>query len=95
MEKVEKIIDTLRIKIEQLVEENRKLKKEVSGLVDQTGHYKALSEETQKTLTELESRSQATMAAEHLRDGAGPEKARERIDELVREIDRCINLLSR
>ena len=95
MEKVEQIIDTLRIKIEQLVEENGKLKKHVYELIEESTSYKTLSEEKTKALTDLESQSQVTLAAKHLRDKAGSEQAKVRIDELVREIDKCINLLSR
>ena len=95
MEKVEQIIDALRIKIEQLVEENRTLKHEVSELIEKAARFKALSEENQKALASLESQSQATTAAMQLTKKADSGQARERIDELVREIDRCINLLNR
>jgi DNA repair exonuclease SbcCD ATPase subunit len=95
MEKVEQIIDTLRTRIEQLVEDNRKLKKHVSELMDESTRFKALSEDREKALEDLSSRSQAITAARHLRENAGSEQARNRIDELVREIDKCINLLNR
>jgi cell division septum initiation protein DivIVA len=95
MEKVEQIIDALYIKIEQLVEENTELKKRVSELVSESAYYKGLLEERKKAYSALESQAQARTVAGQLVKSSSAGQVKGKIDELVREIDRCINLLSR
>jgi DNA repair ATPase RecN len=95
MEKVEQIINTLSEKIKRLVEENKTLKQRVSELTSESSTYRSLSEEREKALMNLESKSQVLTAARHLEHKSDPDRVKGKIDELVREIDKCINLLNR
>jgi hypothetical protein len=95
MEKVEQMIGAIQEKIEQLVEENQKLKKRVLELIEESSYYKGLSKDKEKALENLEARSEAMTMAKHMVQDSDSEQARGKIDELVREIDRCIDLLSR
>ena len=95
MNKIEQIVIELQSKISQLVEENRQLKHHVLELTEQSSEYRKLSEERGQQLKMQQSGSEALTAA-RLRDNkADSDKMKGRIDELVREIDRCINLLNR
>jgi len=95
MEKVEKIINTLSEKIKLLVEENKMLKQRVSELTSESSTYRNLSEERERALVSLESKSQVLTAARQLEHKSDPDRVKGKIDGLVREIDKCINLLSR
>ena len=95
MDKVEQIIDTLYIKVEQLVEENTELKQRVSELVSESAYYRGLLEEKKKAFSNLESKAQARSVAENLVSSSDARQVKGKIDELVREIDKCINSLSR
>jgi len=95
MNKVEQIITELHSKISQLVEENRQLKHHVLELTEQSSEYRKLSEEREQKLKMQQSRSEVMTAARLIENKADSDKVKVRIDELVREIDRCINLLNR
>ena len=95
MAEVERILKNIHEKINLLVEENKNLRQRVSELVQESSHYRDLSEEKEKTVHDLKSQTQVITAARNLEQKADPEQVRVKIDELVREIDRCINLLSR
>jgi len=95
MERVEQIFGILEIKVKQLVEENQQLKHRVLELTKQSSGYHSLLEQREEELRKLESRSQLVSAARQLEDTTDSEKVKGKIDELVREIDRCINLLNR
>jgi DNA repair ATPase RecN len=95
MDRVEQIIITLQTKIKQLVEENQQLKHHVLELTKQSSEYRKLSEDREESLKKLESKSQAVTAARQIEGKTDSDKVKVRIDELVREIDRCINLLNR
>lgn len=95
MEKVEQLYTSLQEKIKQLVEENKMLKLRVSELTDEASIYRNLSTEREKALQSLESRTQVLSAARHIEQRSDPDHVKVKIDELVREIDKCINLLNR
>jgi len=95
MEKVEQLIGTLQKNINRLVEENNMLKQRVSALDQESSGYRILLEEREKALENLESTAQAVTAARNIQKKTDPEKVKGKIDELVREIDRCIHLLNR
>ena len=95
MGKVDQIIEELQVKIKQMVEENKKLKTQVTELNDESSYYRSLAEEKEEAVRSLESKSQLTAAARNVEQKSDSEKAKVKIDALVREIDRCINLLSR
>lgn len=95
MEKVKQILGTLHEKTEQLVNENRKLKQQLSELHQELAHYRGLSEEREKSLIDLQAQSNVIYAGKQVAQKSDSEIVRSRIEELVREIDRCINLLNR
>lgn len=95
MERVEQMISILQAKISQLVEENRQLKHRVLELTKQSSDCQNLLEEKEEALRKLESKSQLITAARQIEDKTDSDKVKVKIDELVREIDRCINLLNR
>lgn len=95
MEKVDQIIGALHEKIKGLVEENKTLKQRVSELDQESSSYRNLSEEREKILVDLQSRSQVESTARQIEQKSDSEKVKVKIDELVREIENCIHLLSR
>ena len=92
---MEQLIGTLQENIKSLVEENKTLKQRVSALIQESSNYRDLLGEREKALNDLESETQAAAAARNIEQKTDPEKVKVRIDELVREIDRCIHLLNR
>ncbi|HNY01493.1 MAG TPA: hypothetical protein PKG48_02840 [Bacteroidales bacterium] len=71
----------------QLRKENEELTREISGL-------KEMIEGHEKTIRELEDKLKALRIAKTIEKKEGTVEAKLKINELVREIDRCIGLLN-
>lgn len=81
--------------MKQLVEENRQMKQRVLELTEQSSGYLKRLDQQEEEIRRLESKSRAVTAARQIEGSMDSDKVKVKIDELVREIDRCINLLSR
>ena len=89
-------LNLLNKKLEELFERYKDLKTKIRDLKNENDVLKRYIEERDNKITELESKYERIKISGALRgDGAGAEEAKERINELVREIDRCVALLNR
>lgn len=90
------VIDGIKVKVDRLVEDNRRLRDEAAKLVAQRDKLKASNRDLEQQIAKLESR----IGVLELREGMGgnPEDnkiARARVNRLMREVDKCIALLNK
>jgi len=84
-----KKLDELLIRYENLKNENQNLRKS-------EGELKGILQEREDRIKELEIKyERVKLSGALLGDGGNAGEARTRINELVREIDRCVALLNR
>ncbi len=84
-----KKLDELLIRYENLKNENQNLRKS-------EGELKGILQEREDRIKELEIKyERVKLSGALLGDGGNAGEARKRINELVREIDRCVALLNR
>ncbi|HOB85946.1 MAG TPA: hypothetical protein PKM76_16060 [Bacteroidales bacterium] len=84
-----KKLDELLIRYENLKNENQNLRKS-------EGELKGILQEREDRIKELEIKyERVKLSGALLGDGGNAGEARKRINELVREIDRCVTLLNR
>ncbi len=80
-------INQLLSKIKLLENENRILKKELEAIQNQNHQYVV-------KMKEMEEENELLIIAKRINNDQETTDIKERIDELVREIDQCISLLS-
>ena len=86
----------LRRSVEALVSEHEKLVELATGLKNELSEARRLLAEKNEEVKELQARyERAKFSAAVLGSGEDAVTARRRVNELVREIDKCIALLDR
>ena len=95
MESADGILKSLEIKVKQLADLYVKTKQERDLLINQSVIQKKTIEEQEKEIEKLKSQVRDLEAGRQNKPGAELEGVRERIGDLVREIDRCIELLNK
>lgn len=80
-------INQLLSKIKLLENENRILKKELEAIQNQNHQYVV-------KMKEMEEENELLIIAKRINNDQETTEIKEKIDELVREIDQCISLLS-
>jgi len=95
MERVNEYFSTVEKKLKQLVEDHQKLKKERDQLINQTVIYQKTTEEQKEEIEHLKSRVREMEIAGTVESSGETDKVKEKIQDLVREIDRCIELLNK
>jgi hypothetical protein len=95
MESVEGLVNSLEIKVKQIANLYVKAKEERDLLINQSVIQKKTIEEQEKEIEILKSQVRDLEAGRHNKPGAELEGVRERIGDLVREIDRCIELINK
>ena len=95
MESVEGLVNSLEIKVKQIADLYVKAKEERDLLINQSVIQKKTIEEQEKEIEKLKSQVRDLEAGRQNKPGAELEGVRERIGDLVREIDRCIELLNK
>lgn len=94
MNEEETLLSGVEYKVRKLIREYHEIKEENSALKkekDQLTEQLATKNEVIKT---LEDKLKTVKLAKTLGSGTGNEQAKMKIDELVREIDKCIGLLN-
>ena len=95
MESVEGLVNSLEIKVKQIADFYVKAKEERDLLINQSVIQKKTIEEQEKEIEKLKSQVRDLEAGRQNKPGAELEGVRERIGDLVREIDRCIELINK
>ncbi|HAX94388.1 MAG TPA: hypothetical protein DCY25_10670 [Bacteroidales bacterium] len=89
-------LNLLNKKLEELFERYKDLQTKIRDLKNENDILKRYIEERDNKITELESKYERIKISGALTgNGGGADEARGRINELVREIDRCVALLNR
>lgn len=88
-------LQKLEIKIRQLAEDQQKTKKEKENLITQSVILKQTIEQQQQEIENLKLQVQALTIAKSVESKQETEKVKGKIKDLVREIDRCIELLNK
>ncbi len=90
------IIETIREKIERIIADNKRLRKESRELARQRDKLKAGNKELTLRIAELERRIAVLELSKGMAGGRDDAKlAKARVNRLMREVDRCIALLNR
>ena len=88
-------LSEIRIKVEKLVEENRLLKNENESMRDRIEGLERTVELQKNTLSELTEQNKLIKLAKKLNpEDSDTEEIKSKVNELIREIDRCIDLLN-
>ncbi len=89
-------IETLREKVQRLIDDNRSLRLEFGKVVAERDKIARQKRKAEEKILELEKRIRVLDTANAL---SGPRSdtraARQRVNKLLREIDRCIALMNR
>ncbi len=89
------VITELGNRIRQLIDDHRRLSELAAELAEENGTLKAENRSLQEKRKELETElSRMQLTAGFVGDDRDRDKARARVNRLMREVDRCIALLS-
>jgi regulator of replication initiation timing len=88
-------LSEIRIKVENLLQENRLLKNENESMRDRIEGLERTVELQKNTLSELTEQNKLIKLAKNLNpEDSNTEEIKNKVNELIREIDRCIDLLN-
>lgn len=95
MEGIEHKLTVIRLKVERLLEENRQLKEENLELKNNLEGQEKTMELQKNTIGEITDRNKMIKLAKNLSlSGSDSFDIKIKINEMVKEIDRCIDLLN-
>ena len=90
------LVDKIELRVDDLTNRCDQMKEEKSSLLRQTSDLNAVIEENNKAMERLKHENEMLkMAGSLVGEGNSNSEAKSRINELVREIDKCIALLNR
>jgi regulator of replication initiation timing len=95
MEAMEQRLAAIRVKVERLLEENRAMKTDYESMQGRVAEFEKTIELQKNTIAELTERNKMIKLAKNLSlSGSDSFDIKIKINEMVREIDRCIDLLN-
>jgi hypothetical protein len=95
MENVSEMITSIEYKVTRLIEQHNELKENLRHQQNEIQEQKHLNEQQQKTINELKDKIKLLKIAKSTETKEGAVDAKLKINEMVREIDKCIGLLNR
>jgi len=95
MEDAATLITGIEYKVRKLVDNIERLSSENIRLLNKNRDLENKIEENIKIIKTIEDKNKTLIVAKSLEFSEGSINAKKRIDELVREIDMCINLLNK
>jgi len=95
MERVDGMLKGLEVKVQQFADLYVKVKQEKDQLINQSVIQQKTIEEQNKEIERLRSQVRQLSEANREESGIDAGKVKERISGLVREIDRCIELINK
>jgi predicted RNase H-like nuclease (RuvC/YqgF family) len=95
MKNTSTLIAGIEYKLRKLIDKNESLKKELQQNIQYIEELKLLTDNQHHRIIELENNINLLKIAKSLEPGKGTVEAKVKINELVREIDRCIGLLNK
>ena len=95
MKNTSTLVAGIEYKLRKLVDRHESLKKELQQQKEKITGLEQITDQQLKTINQLEKNINILKIAKSLEPGKGTVEARTKINELVREIDRCIGLLNK
>jgi uncharacterized coiled-coil DUF342 family protein len=95
METVAKMITSVEFKVKRLVERHNEMKEDLRENQNEIQALKTINEQHLKTINELKEKIKLLKIAKSTEKKEGAVDAKLKINEMVREIDKCIGLLNR
>ena len=95
MKNTSTLIAGIEYKLRKLIDKNGSSKRELLQSKQHIAELEQISDNQQKRIIELEHKINLLKIAKSLEPGKGTVEAKVKINELVREIDRCIGLLNK
>jgi hypothetical protein len=95
MKNTSTLVAGIEFKLRKLVDKQEQLKKAFAQQQERITELEQITEQQLRTINQLENNINILKIAKSLEPGKGTVEARTKINELVREIDRCIGLLNK
>jgi hypothetical protein len=95
MKNTRTLVTGIEYKLRKLVDNHKLLKTELQIRTERINELEHITDQQHKTIKQLEENINLLKIAKSLEPGKGTVEARTKINELVREIDRCIGLLNK
>jgi len=95
MENVAKMITSVESKVKRLIEQQKALKEILLKYQIEIKELKTINDQHQITINELKDKIKLLKIAKSAETKEGAVDAKLKINEMVREIDKCIGLLNR
>ena len=93
MENAVEMISSIDLKVKRLIAQYEELKEKLRHNQDQKEELRIINENQQKEIVELKEKLKLLKIAKTTEKQEGTADARLKINEMVREIDKCIGLL--
>jgi FtsZ-binding cell division protein ZapB len=95
MSDVTVVVGTIRSKVKKLVHAIHSLESEIEKLKEKQTDLLGTIENQKKLIEELKDNKNSILIADSIKQTDGSSDVKKRIDEMVREIDKCIELLNK
>jgi uncharacterized coiled-coil DUF342 family protein len=95
MENVVSMITSVENKVKMLIERHDEMKVNLREFEEKIQELKTINEQHQKTINELKEKIKLLKIVKSAESKEGAVDAKLKINELVREIDKCIGLLNK
>ena len=94
MKDVATLVSGIDYKLRKLIEQHHALRSENNNFINEIQNLKLENNEQKQKITQLEEKIKILKLAKTLENKEGNVEAKLKINELVREIDKCIGLLN-
>jgi phage shock protein A len=94
MTKAGSLVSEIEFKLRKLILRHQDTLRQLQEQNDEIQALRAISQKQEKSIKELEEKIRTYKLTKTIENKEGAADARERINELVREIDKCIGLLN-
>jgi hypothetical protein len=95
MQDLSVLISGIEFKLRKLLEQQHQLSKQNSKLSNENQNLKEIIENQYKTIKELEEKYKVLKIAKSLDEGASSFDQKIKINEMLREVEKCIGLLNK
>lgn len=95
MENAASMISSIDLKMKRLIQQHKEIKEKLHHYQNEIQELKFINDQQQKSINELKEKIKLLKIAKSTEKQEGAVDAKLKINELVREIDKCIGLLNR
>jgi hypothetical protein len=95
MHELKLLLSGVEYKLRKLINTNKRLDEENKILNDKNKEYEQIIEEQKKIIKELEEKIKVLKIAKSLEGSSNTFEQKDKINEMLREIDKCIGLLNK